>query len=121
VKPWSSIKATTPDWLREKKITPIVQYTQQRHPELANVPAVVDLAQNDEQRQIFALFASGASLGTSVVAPPLPAPVAAAVRKAFSDTMQDAPANGGHCCPRSGERHIRREEGHETADRVGRL
>jgi tripartite-type tricarboxylate transporter receptor subunit TctC len=90
VKPWSAIKAETPDWLRDKKIFMVVQYVTQRHPELQDTPAIVELAQNDEQRQIFALFASGGSLGTSVLAPPNLSPaVAQTLRKAFDDTMND--------------------------------
>jgi tripartite-type tricarboxylate transporter receptor subunit TctC len=91
VKPWSSIKVGTADWLREKKIHLIVQYTRERHRELADVPAVVDLAQDDQQREIFALYAGGAALGTAVLAPPgLPDATVAALRKAFDAAMRDA-------------------------------
>jgi tripartite-type tricarboxylate transporter receptor subunit TctC len=90
VKPWSSIKTSTPEWLRDKKIYLIVQYTRERHRELADVPAVVDLAQNDTHRQIFALFAGGSALGTAVLAPPgLADATTAALRKAFDETMRD--------------------------------
>jgi tripartite-type tricarboxylate transporter receptor subunit TctC len=90
VKPWSSIKVGSADWLRDKKITLIVQYTHERHRELPNVPAIVDLAQDDTQRQIFALYSGGAPLGTALVAPPgLPAATAVALRTAFDDTMRD--------------------------------
>jgi tripartite-type tricarboxylate transporter receptor subunit TctC len=88
VRPWSSIKATSADLLKSKKITMIVQYTQKRHPELKDVPAVVDLADNDSTRQILGLFAAGGELGTSVVAPPkIPAATVDVLRKAFIDTM----------------------------------
>ena len=90
VKPWSSIKTSTPEWLREKKIHLIVQYTRQRHPELPDVPAVVDLAQDDDQRQIFALFAGGSPLGTALVAPPgLSDAVISVLRQAFDAAMRD--------------------------------
>jgi tripartite-type tricarboxylate transporter receptor subunit TctC len=90
VKPWSSIKVGSADWLREKKITPIVQYTHERHRELQNVPAIVDLAQDETQRQIFALYSGGAPLGTALVAPPaLPPATAAALRQAFDETLRD--------------------------------
>src|SRR4051794_740989 len=56
VKPWSSIKTSTPEWLRDKKIHLIVQHTRVRHPELPDVPTIVDLGQDAEQRQIFGLF-----------------------------------------------------------------
>jgi tripartite-type tricarboxylate transporter receptor subunit TctC len=90
VKPWSSINVGNADWLREKKIYLIVQYTRERHRELADVPAIVDLAQDDTQRQIFALFAGGAALGTALLAPPgVPAATATALRQAFDATMRD--------------------------------
>jgi tripartite-type tricarboxylate transporter receptor subunit TctC len=90
VKPWSSIKVGNADWLREKKIYLIVQYTRERHRELQDVPAIVDLGQDDTQRQIFALFAGGAALGTALLAPPgVPEATAAVLRKAFDDTMRD--------------------------------
>jgi hypothetical protein len=54
------------------------------------VPAVVDLAQTDDQRQILALFASGASIGTSVMAPPLPPGIAKTLRKSFLDAVQSS-------------------------------
>jgi tripartite-type tricarboxylate transporter receptor subunit TctC len=90
VKPWSSIKTGTPEWLRDKKIHLIVQYTLERHRELPDVPAVVDLGRDETQRQIFALYAGGAALGTAVLAPPgLPEPTVAALRRAFDATMRD--------------------------------
>jgi tripartite-type tricarboxylate transporter receptor subunit TctC len=90
VKPWSSIKVGNADWLREKKIYLIVQYTRERHRELQDVPAIVDLAQDDTQRQIFALFAGGSSLGTALLAPPgVPATTTALLRQAFDATMRD--------------------------------
>src|ERR1043166_3321040 len=90
VKPWSSIKVGSADWLREKRISLIVQYTRERHRELQDVPALVDLARNEEQRQIFALFVGGAALGTALLAPPgLPDATAEALRRAFDRTMAD--------------------------------
>jgi tripartite-type tricarboxylate transporter receptor subunit TctC len=90
VKPWSSIKVGNADWLRETKIYLIVQYTRERHRELQDVPAIVDLGKDDTQQQIFALFAGGAALGTALLAPPGVALATATVlRKAFDDTMRD--------------------------------
>jgi tripartite-type tricarboxylate transporter receptor subunit TctC len=90
VKPWSSIKTSTPEWIRDKKIFLIVQYTRERHHELQDVPAVVELGQTETQRQILALFAGGAALGTAVVAPPgLPDAITAALRAAFDATLRD--------------------------------
>jgi tripartite-type tricarboxylate transporter receptor subunit TctC len=90
VKPWSSIKSGSAEWLRDGKIHLLVQFTQARHRELKHVPAIVDLAKDAEQRQILALFAGGSPLGTALTAPPgVPAAAAAALRRAFDATMRD--------------------------------
>lgn len=90
VKPWSSIKSGSAEWLREGKIHLLVQFTQARHRELKHVPAIVDLAKDAEQRQILALFAGGSPLGTALTAPPgVPDTAAAALRRAFDATMRD--------------------------------
>src|SRR5215813_3658483 len=90
VKPWSSIKVGSADWLRDKKIHLIVQHTRERHRELQDVPAIVDLGQDESQRQIFALYAGGAALGTALMAPPgIASSTVAALRRAFDRTMQD--------------------------------
>jgi tripartite-type tricarboxylate transporter receptor subunit TctC len=90
VKPWSSIKSGTPEWLRDKKIHLLVQFTQTRHRELQDVPAIVDLARDDEQRQILSLFAGGSPLGTALLAPPgVPDATVTALRRAFDAAMRD--------------------------------
>ena len=90
VKPWSSIKSGTPEWLRDKKIHLLVQFTQARHRELQDVPAIVDLARDDEQRQILGLFAGGSPLGTALLAPPgVPDATATALRRGFDAAMRD--------------------------------
>jgi tripartite-type tricarboxylate transporter receptor subunit TctC len=54
------------------------------------VPAVVDLAETPEQRQILGLFASGSDIGRSIVAPPgVAEDTVAALRAAFMETMHD--------------------------------
>jgi tripartite-type tricarboxylate transporter receptor subunit TctC len=79
-----------PEWLRDGKINLIVQYAGKRHPELQDVPAVVDLAENDSQRAIFALYASGSDIGRSIVAPPdLPSDIVRVLRSSFDETMRD--------------------------------
>jgi tripartite-type tricarboxylate transporter receptor subunit TctC len=90
VKPWSSIKVGNADWLRERKINLIVQYTRERHRELQHVPTIVDLGQDETQKQIFALYAGGAALGTALLAPPgLPERTLAMLRRAFDAAMRD--------------------------------
>jgi hypothetical protein len=43
LRPWSVTKTVRPEWLRDKRINLLVQYSLARHPELAEVPARVAL------------------------------------------------------------------------------
>jgi tripartite-type tricarboxylate transporter receptor subunit TctC len=79
-----------PDWLRDKKISVLVQYAQRRHPALPDTPAMVELGKSSEDRQLLALFGSSAEVGRAITAPPgLPADRLAALRKAFAAMVAD--------------------------------
>jgi len=87
---FSSLKSQNPDWLAEKKIDFLAQIGSERDPEFSNVPLLTDLAQNDEQRQIFKLFSGEIGLGRPfLTTPDVPADRLAALRKAFQETMDD--------------------------------
>lgn len=89
-KNWSNVKVENADWLRNGQITLVLQFGLQRDRELADVPTLVELAQNDEQRQILELFASSDAIGVAVAAPPRLDPgVTRALRDGFMRTMQD--------------------------------
>src|SRR5215813_2132035 len=90
VRPWSVTKTVRPEWLHEGKINLLVQYALARHTEIAQVPAVVDLGETPEQRQVLGLYASGSDIGRSIVAPPgVPVETVAVLRSAFMATMRD--------------------------------
>jgi tripartite-type tricarboxylate transporter receptor subunit TctC len=90
LRPWSVTKTVRPEWLRERKINLLVQYALARHHEIAQVPAVVDLGETQEQRQVLGLYASGSDIGRSIVAPPgVPAETVAVLRAAFMAAMRD--------------------------------
>ncbi len=87
---WSSIKATRPDWIANKKIVVLVQMSLSKHPDLPDVPLIMDLAQNDEERQIFKLFCARQVMGRPFLGPPgVPADRVAALRQAFDETVTD--------------------------------
>ena len=68
----------------------LVQLSLTKHPELPDVPLVMDFAKNDEQRQILKMVFARNVMGRPFLAPPnLLADRAAALRKAFMDTMTD--------------------------------
>jgi tripartite-type tricarboxylate transporter receptor subunit TctC len=87
---WSSVKTTRFNWVRDKRIIVLVQMSLSKHPDLPDVPLIMDLAKTDEQRQIFKMIFARQTMGRPYVAPPgVPADRLAALRKAFMDTMAD--------------------------------
>jgi len=87
---WSSVVATHKSWIDEHKINVLVQLSLSKHPDLPNVPLVMDLANNDEQRQIFKLVFARQPMGRPFLAPPgVPSDRVSVLREAFMDTMKD--------------------------------
>jgi tripartite-type tricarboxylate transporter receptor subunit TctC len=88
---WSSVIATHKHWLDERKISVLVQLSLSKHPDLPNVPLIMDFARNEEEKQIFKLVFARQPMGRPFLAPPgIPAERAAVLRKAFVESMQDA-------------------------------
>jgi tripartite-type tricarboxylate transporter receptor subunit TctC len=87
---WSSVKTAHADWVADKKINILFQMSANKHPDLADVPLIMDLAETDEQRQILRLIFSRQTLGRPFVAPPgLPEDRVQALRDAFMATLED--------------------------------
>ena len=87
---WVAVKVGHPDWLPAKKISVLVQFSLTRHPELPDVPTAVDLARNDEERQILSAIMVAAEVGSAFfTTPSVPADRLNALRRAFDATMQD--------------------------------
>jgi tripartite-type tricarboxylate transporter receptor subunit TctC len=88
--PWSTVKATRRFWIDENKVSLLMQYSLSKHPDLPNVPLVMDLAKNEEQRTILKLIFGRQVMGRPFAAPPgVPKDRADALRKAFAETMAD--------------------------------
>jgi tripartite-type tricarboxylate transporter receptor subunit TctC len=87
---WSSVKTTHKKWFDEKKFIVLVQLGLNKHPDLSDVPLVVDLAKTDEQRQILKLVFARQVMGRPFIAPPgIPQDRVDALRTAFMATTQD--------------------------------
>lgn len=90
--PLASWKATTADWLKDKKLTFLVQVGLDREPELPDVPLLTELAKGDKDREAVARFlTNNAIVGRPfAVAAGVPAERVAALRQAYEKTMVDA-------------------------------
>jgi tripartite-type tricarboxylate transporter receptor subunit TctC len=87
---WSSVKSTHPQWYEQKKFHILVQLALSKHPDLPDVPLIVDLAKTDTEREILKLIFARQVMGRPFLAPPdVPRDRSEALRKAFMDTMQD--------------------------------
>jgi tripartite-type tricarboxylate transporter receptor subunit TctC len=88
--PLESLTSYRADWVRDRKIRILAQYTAARDAELPDVPTMVELGRGEEARQILGFYASAADVGRSIVAPPaMPAQTVATSRRAFDEMLAD--------------------------------
>ena len=87
---YSSIKISKPDWIAEKKIKLLNVLALERSPELPDVPAIMEFATSRAAQADLPVRAQRPDARRPFAAPPgIPADRAAALRKAFDDTMAD--------------------------------
>ena len=87
---WNTLKRTKQQWLQNRDINVLVQYGTERHPEMRDVPTVLEIAKTPEGRAALAFYIGGAELGRSLVAPPgLPAERVKVLRAAFDAMLKD--------------------------------
>jgi len=89
--PWSILRITGAHLIRDHAINLLLQTGAEKAPGLDEVPRMIDLARNDDERAVLQLFSSPSSIGRSVLAPPgLRAERVEELRRAFSATIEDA-------------------------------
>jgi tripartite-type tricarboxylate transporter receptor subunit TctC len=87
---WSSWKSGHPHWIAEKKIHILVQVALERHPELPDVPLMMELARNEDDRAVLRFISADMGIARALVTTPdVPPARLAALRKAFMDLMRD--------------------------------
>lgn len=87
---WSSVKSLHSDWVENGDINILVQLSLNKHPDLPDVPLIMDFVENDEQRQILELVFARQVMGRPFAAPPgVPEDRVEALRDAFMATMED--------------------------------
>jgi tripartite-type tricarboxylate transporter receptor subunit TctC len=108
---WASWKTTKPQWIAEKKLFYLAQIGSKRHPELADVPLLSELATTDLDRRVMAFISAETDIARAIATTPdTPPDRVAALRRAFDETMKDAAfladveRAGFDISPASGER-----------------
>jgi hypothetical protein len=87
---WTTFKVTKADWVRDRKIVPLVQIGRRRDADLPDIPLLTELAGNDEQRQMLEFISSVRAMGQPFAAAPgIPAEQLAALRTAFVQMGKD--------------------------------
>ena len=87
---WAAWKATRPQWLEQNKIVNLIQIGLKRHPELSDVPLLLELASNDLDRRAMALISAETAIARGVAtAPGVRSDRVDALRGAFNATMKD--------------------------------
>jgi len=87
---WSSVLSTHKSWITDGRMIVLVQLSLAKHPDLPDVPLVMDFAKTDQQRQILKIILARNVMGRPYVAPPnVPGDRVALLRQAFMDTMKD--------------------------------
>lgn len=86
----SSMRTTRADWLRDKKLLPLVQVAMTPDREFAHVPRAIDLLDTDEQRQMLEFHLLPYEFNNPYYLPPGASDAAhATYRKAFDAVMAD--------------------------------
>jgi tripartite-type tricarboxylate transporter receptor subunit TctC len=87
---WTSLKATRHSWMTEQKIHILFQIALGKHPELPEVPLVMDLAAKEDDKAVLKLIFARQVMAWPYLAPPeIPQERSAALRTAFLQTVRD--------------------------------
>ena len=87
---WSSVVSTRAEWLKEEKVKILLQMSTQKHPDMPNVPLVMDFAKTRQEEQVLKLIYARQVWGRPYMAGPrIPKARGAALRAAFAATMKD--------------------------------
>jgi tripartite-type tricarboxylate transporter receptor subunit TctC len=86
----TSINTTRPEWFSQKKVTIPVLIALKRKAEFPEAPAVIEFARDERTKKILELVLAPQGMDRPILAPPnIPASRLAALRTAFTQTMND--------------------------------
>ena len=88
---WESIKPTAASLLESGTVFPLVQQAPRKHPDLQQVPMMIDFAKTEEGRKLITARMIPNSMPRFLVAPPATPPERlATLREALAKTLKDA-------------------------------
>jgi len=87
---WTSLKPQYKQFIEDEGMVILYQMGLKKHPDLKNVPLVIDLAENEDQKKLLELQFTAFELGRPLfVAEGVPADRVKALRRAFDKAMED--------------------------------
>ncbi len=87
---YSTLKASNPDWIINKRINVLMQTGATAQEGLEKVPLLINLVSNPDDKKMLGLLAYPEEMGRPFLMPPgTPKPYVDAMRKAFDETMKD--------------------------------
>lgn len=88
---WEALKTQHPDWITDKKVRIVLQFAINRHPEMADVPTAIEVAETPEQKAILRAVLNATEIGKPFFTTPgVPAERVEALRRAFDKMVKDA-------------------------------
>jgi tripartite-type tricarboxylate transporter receptor subunit TctC len=87
---WSTLKASIPDWIANHRLNVLVQTGSKPQADLPDVPLLVDLVADPDDKKVVELLSFPQELGRPFLMPPeTPKPMVTAIRRAFDATLKD--------------------------------
>jgi tripartite-type tricarboxylate transporter receptor subunit TctC len=87
---WTTLLSLNGEWVRDKKVKVLAQWALRKHPDLGDVPMVLDLAKTEADRAALELLIARLEYGRPYFVPPgVPSDRVQALRRAFDATMKD--------------------------------
>jgi tripartite-type tricarboxylate transporter receptor subunit TctC len=87
---YSTLKASNPDWILNKRINVLVQTGTKAQQDLENVPLLINLVSDADTKKVLALLSYPEDMGRPYLMPPgTPKEYVTAMRKAFDETLRD--------------------------------
>jgi tripartite-type tricarboxylate transporter receptor subunit TctC len=87
---WSTLKASAPDWVQEKRVNILIQTGASAQKGLEDVPLLRDLVKADEDRKVVDFLSFPQEMGRPFIMPPgTPKDTVLIIRRAFDAALRD--------------------------------